>query len=125
MQQTAEDALAAANSTGNVQCYEANRSWTAAFQKAEKAERCPVNLHIRLYTVDGMQLPTREAVAAAFASIAASCGQNADVEHIGLLMDVEEPHQHTSYSAELTGSSIRNTTAADHAGASEGQYDHP
>lgn len=113
VRQTAEDALAAANSTGDVQYYEAGRSWMVAFQNPKDIKRWPVNLFVNLYTVGGSETPTQEEVAAAFASISAACGQDANVEHIRLSMEVEEQHQSTSYSAELTGSSIGNTTLAD------------
>lgn len=113
VQQTAEDALAAANSTGDIRYDEAGRSWAVAFQDPKEVSRWPVNLYIRLYTIGGSETPTRDEVAAAFAAISAACGRDANVEHIRLSIDVEESYQSTSYSAELTGSSIGNATPAD------------
>lgn len=113
VQQTAEDALAAADCTGDVQPYEGSRSWAAAFQDPEKVDYPPIYLQVELYTVNGSETPTREEVTAAFAAVAAACGRNEYLEHLQLYMEVEESQRRITYSAELTGSSIKSTSVSD------------
>ncbi len=113
VQQTAEDALAAASCTGDVCAYEGGRSWTAVFQDPDEVQRLPMYLEITLLTVDGSQAPSREQITAAFASVAAACGRNDNIESLHLSMKTKEPQGSIAYSADLTGGNIRNASISD------------
>ena len=112
---TIESAMADARCTGNAYAndYEETRIWTSMNRDVDDIADWPVTVSANLYTVDNTQTPSKEQIAAAFAAIATSCGENGGIRELRLRIQVEEPDAHTEYSVRIAGNPIRPVSTDD------------
>lgn len=107
--------MADARCTGNAYAndYEETRIWTSMNRDVDDIADWPVTVSANLYTVDNTQTPSKEQIAAAFAAIATSCGENGGIRELRLRIQVEEPDAHTEYSVRIAGNPIRPVSTDD------------
>lgn len=115
---TVESAMADTRCTGSVYAYdyEDSRIWTSMNRDIDDITDWPITVNAELYTVDNTGTPSQEQVAAAFAAIASSCGENGNIRELRLRIRVRDSAVSTEYSVRIAGNPIRPISSDEMAG---------
>lgn len=105
---TVETAIADARCTGSVHAYvyDDSQIWASFRQDIDTITDWPITVNAELFAVSNKKNPSKEDIAAAFASIASYCGDNSSIRELWLHIEVQEEGVSTEYSVRITGHPI-------------------